>query len=526
MRNDLETESFNPVAFYKRVSKGERNISNFYNYGNVELSWDMDSLSTVSVYANLNGGSFDNNVQRTFNVISPDKSDTLHSTFFDKGSFSFPVFNWGVDYIHKFKRIAEQELTFKMFTERNRDNNLSESDQYHPYSTRHIINDNVANNRQTTLQLDYVHPFRNKSKLEGGLKTILRRASADYVSKVKYDELEKYEVDSTNSDNFKYDQNVYSFYLTYRFTIKKYNFRIGSRLEQTSVQGDFIKSNTEVRQDYLTLMPSVFVSRKFNNIHTLSLSYNKRLTRPYIWDLNPFINNTDSLNLYFGNPALEPELYHALELAYTVIKGKTNINIRLTESFSNTQIARYSSFNDVTGVTSWTSDNIGSYYSTGLGGNISVSPTTKWRINTNLGLRYDFVKNTSNSTQKNQGLGGYGSVNTNYDFNKKFSVSLSGHMGRGPVQLQGRYGNNYFYGFGVQYKFFKNKLTLSVNANNIFEKEQVWRSYFKDANFQTQQWNYRPARSVNVGLRWTFGKLTENVSRKRGVSNDDLKARE
>ena len=526
MRNDLETESFNPVAFYKRVSKGERTISNFYNYGNVELSWDMDSLSTVSVYANLNGGSFDNNVQRTFNVISPDKSDTLHSTFSDRGSFSFPVFNWGVDYIHKFKRIAEQELTFKMFTERNRDNNLSESDQYHPYSTRHIINDNVANNRQTTLQLDYVHPFRNKSKLEGGLKTILRRASADYVSKVKYDELEKYEVDSTNSDNFRYDQNVYSFYLTYRFTIKKYNFRIGSRLEQTSVQGDFIKSNTEVKQDYLTLMPSVFVSRKFNNIHTLSLSYNKRLTRPYIWDLNPFINNTDSLNLYFGNPALEPELYHALELAYTVLKGKTNINIRLTESFSNTQIARYSSFNDVTGVTSWTSDNIGSYYSTGLGGNISVSPTTKWRINTNLGLRYDFVKNTSNSTQKNQGLGGYGSVNTNYDFNKKFSVSLSGHMGRGQVQLQGRYGNNYFYGFGVQYKFFKNKLTLSVNANNIFEKEQVWRSYFKDANFQTQQWNYRPARSVNVGLRWTFGKLTENVSRKRGVSNDDLKARE
>jgi hypothetical protein len=73
----------------------------------------------------------------------------------------------------------------------------------------------------------------------------------------------------------------------------------------------------------------------------------------------------------------------------------------------------------------------------------------------------------------------------NYDFNKKFSASLNGNSGRPPVQLQGRYGNNYFYGMGAQYKFLKNKLTLSVHANNFFEKELVWRSYFKDANFQT-----------------------------------------
>ena len=526
MRNASETESFKPVAFYKRVSTGERTIENFYNYGNAELSWDIDSLTTVSVYANLNGGNFTNRMQRTFDVISADRSDTVRSAFFDNGTFNFPVINWGLDYIRKFKRDAEQELTAKMYDEYNRDNNLSESEQYHPYSSRYIINDNVANNRQTTFQLDYVHPFKNKSKLETGVKTILRRASANYESRVRYNELEKYEVDSTNSDNFRYDQNVYSFYLTYRFAIKKYNFRIGSRLEQTIVEGDFIKSNTEVRQDYLTLMPSFFVSRKFNKIHTLSLSYNKRLTRPYIWDLNPFINNTDSLNLYFGNPGLEPELYHALEFAYTVFKGKTNINIRLTESFSNTQIARYSFFDDHTGITSWTSDNIGSYYSTGLSGNISISPSIKLRINSNLGVRYDFVKNTRNPAQKNQGLGGYGSVNANFDFTKKFSASVSGHMGRGPVQLQGRYGYSYNYGLGAQYKFFKNKLTVTVSAYNFFEKEQVWRSYFRDINFQTQQWNYRPARSINIGLRWTFGKLTENVSRKRGVSNDDLKARE
>ena len=144
----------------------------------------------------------------------------------------------------------------------------------------------------------------------------------------------------------------------------------------------------------------------------------------------------------------------------------------------------------------------------------------------NLGVRYDFVKNTRNAAQRNQGLGGFGGINMNYDFNKRFSANVNGHLGRGPVQLQGRYGFNYFYGLGAQHKFFKNKITFSIQAGNVFEKVQVWKSYFKDANFQTQQWNYRPARSFNFSVRWNFGKLTENVSRKRGVSNDDLKSKE
>ena len=103
MRNASETESFNPVAFYKRVSTGERTIKNFYNYGNAELSWDIDSLSTISLYANVNGGDFENSSIRNFEVIAANRVDTFKSVFYDRGAFNFPVFNWGSDFIHKFK---------------------------------------------------------------------------------------------------------------------------------------------------------------------------------------------------------------------------------------------------------------------------------------------------------------------------------------------------------------------------------------------------------------------------------------
>jgi hypothetical protein len=97
-------------------------------------------------------------------------------------------------------------------------------------------------------------------------------------------------------------------------------------------------------------------------------------------------------------------------------------------------------------------------------------------------------------------------------------------MGKAPAQLQGYYGLNYWYSFGGNLKFLKDKFTLTININNIFQKDLEWKSYLADKNFQTTSWNYRPGRSASIGLRWNFGKLTENVSRKRGVNNDDLKA--
>lgn len=523
-RNASETESFNPVMFYKRISTGQRKNNNFYNYGNMELSWDLDSMNTLSSYVAINGGRSKNLNLRYFDLISPDKTDTSRTIFNDHFNFRYPAWNWGMDFIRKFRHNPEQELTIKMFHDYSHDNNLMKSDQHSESGNRAMINDNNADNRQSTWQLDYVHPFKNKIKLETGLKLIARNASAIYESQYRNTPNDKYIIDSTNSDNFKYRQYVYGTYATLRFTIKKYSFRIGGRIERTIIDGDFVKSKTTVEQDYLTFMPSVFISRKFANIHTLSLSYTKRLSRPYIWDLNPFVNNTDSFNLNFGNPHLNPEIYHSFEIGYTLLKGKTSINIRLSENFSNSQIARYAAFNSNTGVTSNTMDNIGSYSSTGLSGNLTISITSKWRINSNLGLRYDFVKNRLNPAQKNQGLGGWGNLSTNVEITKKISTFFNTNMGRPPAQLQGFYGFNYWYGFGGNLKFLKEKFTLTINVNNIFNKEIVWKSSLMDKNFHTTSWNYRPGRSANIGLRWNFGKLTENVSRKRGVNNDDLKA--
>jgi outer membrane cobalamin receptor len=523
-RNTSETESFDPIAFYKRLSSGNNTNNYTFQYGNAELSLDIDSLNTISTYANLNGGNNKSDQARNFSVIAANKIDTSNSVYLNNNHYDYPSFSWGSDYIRKFAGKPDKELSYKMYFERSHDDSYETSDQYNtPFDTRYVINNNTTLNRQATFQADYVQPLKNNSKIEAGAKVIMRMADADYESLSRYDLNEKFNLDSSNSDNFNYHQGVYSLYFTYRFNWKKLSFRLGARVEGTTIDGDFMKTTAKVSQDYTNLIPNIYISKKLDKTTTLSFSYTDRLRRPYIWDLNPFVSNTDSLNISYGNPNLRAELYHTLELGLVFIKGKTNINIRLNESISNNQIAYYSEFNNVTGVTTRTDDNIGSYSATSLSGNISGNINPKWRYNTFMNLQYSFIKNRLDPSQKNSGFGGNINVSSNYDFTQKFTSSLFMGLFRPNVMIQGTSGLRYFYSLGGTYKFFNKKLVLGFNAVNFLESERSFKNDIQDANFHTVSWNYFPGRNCNVSLRWNFGKLTENVSRKRGVNNDDLK---
>ncbi len=90
-------------------------------------------------------------------------------------------------------------------------------------------------------------PITKTSKWEGGVKAIVRRASSDFESLVKYDAGANYKLNPSNTDYFKYTQDVFSIYSTYNFKVKKWGIRLGARIEYTNVNGNFVSSNTKVK---------------------------------------------------------------------------------------------------------------------------------------------------------------------------------------------------------------------------------------------------------------------------------------
>jgi hypothetical protein len=251
------------------------------------------------------------------------------------------------------------------------------------------------------------------------------------------------------------------------------------------------------------------------------MNYSKRVQRPFITDLNPFVNNNDSLNISYGNPDLRAQTIHSISAQTRLNKGSFFGAINLEGSYSGNYIMDYSFFDAATGVTKTTSLNIGKGYQANLNININTKLTPKWRLGVNTGLLYRSVKNNFQQSQSNKGFGGNFTLNTNYAFNPKFVISSFLGLFQDPVSIQTTFPFNTWYNFAIAHKFYKNKLNVSLRFVNFLEKDRDFKTITKDPNFTTININNQIRRGFALALTYNFGKLTENVSKKKGVNNDD-----
>ena len=81
--------------------------------------------------------------------------------------------------------------------------------------------------------------------------------------------------------------------------------------------------------------------------------------------------------------------------------------------------------------------------------------------------------------------------------------------------------DNYFYGFSFIHKLFKDKMTLTASVTNFLEEKRKLTSITENENFITENRNRVAFRNFGLALSYNFGRLKENVSKKKGVNNDD-----
>ena len=518
----MQTTPVNTTAFTNRLLRGTRRMTNFWNFGNTEFSYELDSLNTFSVYGNISGGNnrlaFDQSITTSYES-GPD-SVSLYDLV---SKNEYPTKSAGVDFIRKFKDNKEREFSLRFNGEFGISNTFLNSVMDNPVmADRHVLNESQARNKQYTIQSDYIHPLKNNQKIESGIKAILRRANSDFESRIRTNDVEDFKLSPENTDYFQYDQDVYSVYSSYSFKLNKTTFRLGARLEHTLVDGDFLSAETKVNQRYTNVMPNLQATTKLNNSFTLVVTYSDRLQRPFIWNLNPFKNNNDPRFISFGNPNLEPQVIHSLALQTRFMKGGTFAGLTFTGSYSDNMIVQYSTFDPVAGVTSTTSGNLGKETSLAVNGNINTKINKDWTVSLNGHVRYNNVKNKMMASQSNDGIGGNANMHSSYTINKKFVASGYAGFFKAPVTIQTSYPFNLWYGLNAGYKLFKEKLTVSVGLANFLKKNRDWKLVTRDPAFVYTSTTTMPFRGLSMSLSWNFGKLTENVSKKKGVNNDDL----
>jgi len=175
-------------------------------------------------------------------------------------------------------------------------------------------NDEQIKNRVGVFQVDYVRPIK-KLKLEAGIKSTLRKVDGNLLASLQ-DTLGIWINDPRYSNHGYLDERIHAVYGQISGKNAHWGFLTGFRAEHTYLNVVQLTLNRTDKNPYFSIFPSIHISKYFKENQEFKLSYSKRINRPGLESLNPFINFQDPFNLRFGNPKLKPEFTHSVELSY------------------------------------------------------------------------------------------------------------------------------------------------------------------------------------------------------------------
>lgn len=132
------------------------------------------------------------------------------------------------------------------------------------------------------------------------------------------------------------------------------------------------------------------------------------------------------------------------------------------------------------------------------------------------------VLRNRNKRQSNRGMSTFGSLSTTYKMSSKSNSCAFLWLLQPPLTFQNTFSTNLTLTWNATYQLIKNKLNASINLNNPFPTNFAVATNVIDPDFESFNRTVTRRRAFGISLNWNFGKLSENVSKKKGVKNDDL----
>lgn len=107
--NSITTIPTIPAAYTKRTIAGDQTNSSGWSFGNAELSWEVDSLNTISMYTNIDSWSNKTVGDQTIATdFSSSPSSLSYYSLYNKSNN--PGVSIGSDYIKHFKKKKDQGI--------------------------------------------------------------------------------------------------------------------------------------------------------------------------------------------------------------------------------------------------------------------------------------------------------------------------------------------------------------------------------------------------------------------------------
>lgn len=513
--------------------------------GDVEASYEIDTLRLITGSFSLSKFTSKRDALNTAFSTVPATGQRLYGY----RSPSHSKENWddysaSLDYQRSFS-VKDRLLTLSYRLE----SSPSTSDSRYLYTDREAADDwqtfidrmrdqrmdGDENTMEHTFQIDYTTPFAKHHTWEAGVKYILRRNKSDNdrYNLGTGDKDETY--DSDNSSHYRHHNDILAAYTGYGLTLDKWSARLGLRYEHTLQKVEYLLGRgTNFHKNFDDLVPSARLGYKFSDATNLSLGYKMRINRPGIWYLNPYLDDRIPDAISQGNPNLDTEKSHAVDLQFSSYNSKLTYTLTGTYRFVNNSIEsvdRLVNDRDIEGLPNPTGKdviyssyaNIGHIQYAGLMAYANWTPITNTRITLNGSVGYSHM--SDGQSLRNHGWCTNIDASLQQTFAKTWIFNASYYVQTPQPTLQGKDARYQWYNFSLSKSFMDKRLTLTAYIINPFGKRYFcYRSETVADNFRTTASSSWCQLYYGVSVSFRIGKLKASVKHtERTVENNDVK---
>ncbi|MGB0373747.1 MAG: TonB-dependent receptor domain-containing protein [Flavobacteriaceae bacterium] len=257
---------------------------------------------------------------------------------------------FSVDFEHQFNKQGHK-LTATFQTEKNDETETSDINSFFENgqpSDDSEINRTVENQERNLAQLDYVFPIDKNTQFEAGYRGTDNKRKIDFEVQI-IDENDNATVDENLSNVLDFEQEVHALYSQYGKKFNTFSFLAGLRFENTRIFVEQLDSssplNNKIYNDYF---PTLNLGWEISPTASITLGYNRRISRPNAWTLNPFQSRSSKTSYFQGNPKLDPSYSNGIDIGYLKQFKKVTLNSSVYYRKSTDAVSRVAIVTDET----------------------------------------------------------------------------------------------------------------------------------------------------------------------------------
>ncbi len=388
------------------------------------------------------------------------------------------------------------------------------------------LNDQKQN--RELFQLDYVLPIGKGGQFEAGYRGSFTNQLSDVTV------FNNGIVNNDFTNKLEYIEDVNALYTQYGLKVNKFSYLMGLRWEDTNVNvNEYITSDFNTKK-YNNFFPSAFVTYEVSKESSLSLNYSRRISRPRGRLINPFSNYSSNINIFLGNPDLDPAMTDAFDFGYLRKWNKITLSSsvyanRTTDVFLFVRLESGEFVNGIPIIIT-TPINVAEEIRTGFEFTLNFSPYKWWKLNTNFNFfnattdgdytYTDFNNQVVTQNFDNNASSWTARLNSKITLPAKIDWQTNMNYYGDQKTAQGKFLGIFAMNLGFSKDVLKDKASVSFNINDVFNSRLMKMETLIPGLIQSYSERQRTQRQFTLAFTYRLNKSKNERERQQKRDED------